>query len=69
MGTLFAEELQSFGSKLVMASFDTESLFTNSPLQEIIGLCFENLFKNKTHVENLSKYSSVNCLLGTCLNY
>ena len=61
MSTLFAEELQSFGSKLVMASFDTESLFTNSPLQETIGLCVENLFKNRTHVENLSKYSSVNC--------
>ena len=27
------KELQSFDSKLVMASFDLESLFTNIPLQ------------------------------------
>ena len=32
----FAEELQSFDSKLAMASFDIESLFTNIPLQETI---------------------------------
>ena len=34
----FAEELQSFHSKLLMASFDIESLFTNIPLQETIDL-------------------------------
>ena len=34
----FAEELQSFDSKLVMASFDIESLFSNIPLKEIIDL-------------------------------
>ena len=28
----FSEELQSFDSKLVMASFDIDSLFTNIPL-------------------------------------
>ena len=32
-------ELQSFDSKLVMASFDIESLFTNTLLQETINLC------------------------------
>ena len=32
------EELQSFDSKLVMASFDIELLFTNIPLQETIDL-------------------------------
>ena len=42
----FAEELQSFDSKLVMASFDIESLFTNIPLQETIDLCvWEICFK------------------------
>ena len=51
----FAEELQSFDSKLVMASFYIQSLFTNIPLQETIDLCVENLFKNRTHVDNLSK--------------
>ena len=53
----FAEELQSFDSKLVMASFDIESLFTNIPLQETIDLCVENLFQDRTHVDNLSKNS------------
>ena len=53
----FAEELQSFDSKLVMASFDIESLFTNIPLQETIDLCVENLFKDRTRVDNLSKDS------------
>ena len=41
----FAEELQSFDLKLVMASFDIESLFTNIPLQETIDLCVENFLR------------------------
>ena len=53
----FAEELQSFDSKLAMASFDIESLFTNIPLQETIDLCVENLFQDRTHVDDLSKDS------------
>ena len=53
----FAEGLQSFDSKLVMASFDVKSLFTNIPLQETIDLCVENLFQDRTHVDNLSKDS------------
>ena len=53
----FAKELQSFDSKLGMASFDIESLFTNIPLQETIDLCVENLFQDRTHVDNLSKDS------------
>ena len=51
----FAEKLQSFDLKLVIASFDIESLFTNIPLQETIDLCVENLFQDRTHVHNLSK--------------
>ena len=39
------------------ASFDIESLFTNTPLQETIALCVENLFQDRTHVDNLSKDS------------
>ena len=50
----FAEELQSFDSKLVMPSFDIESLFTNIHLQETIDLCLKNLFKDKTHVDNVA---------------
>ena len=40
-----------------MASFDKELLFTIIPLQETIGLCGENLFQDRTHVDNLSKDS------------
>ena len=57
----FSEELQSFYSKLVIASFDKESLFTNIPLQETTDLCVENLFKDRT--------LSVSCLLEQCLNH
>ena len=53
----FAEELKSFDSKLVMSSFDAESLFTNISLQETIDLCVEDLFKYRTHVDNMSKDS------------
>ena len=59
----------SFDSKLVMVSFDIESLFTSIPLQETIDLCVENLFKDRTHVDNLSKTLSRGCLLGPCLNH
>ena len=54
---IFAEELQSFDSRLVMMSFDIESLFAHIFLQESIGLCVENLFKDRTHVDNLLKDS------------
>ena len=40
-----------------MTSFDIESLFTKIPLQETIDHCVENLFKDRTHVDNLSKDS------------
>ena len=53
----FAEELQSFDSKLVIDSFDIESLFTNIPLQETIHLCVENVFQETTYVDNLSEDS------------
>ena len=48
----YAAELQHFDSKLVMSSFDKESLFTNIPLQEAIDLCVENLLKGRTHIDN-----------------
>ena len=40
-----------------MSSFDSESLFTNISLQETIDLCVEDLFKYRTHVDNMSKDS------------
>ena len=61
----FAEELQSFNSKNVMASFDLESLFTNIPLQETIDLCVESLFQDRAHVDNLLKDSFHELLTST----
>ena len=65
----FTEELQSFDPKLVMVSFDIQSLFSNIPLQETINLSVENLFKDRTHAENFSNSLSVSYLRRTCLNY
>ena len=53
----FAKEIEEFDSNLIMASFDVKSLFTNIPLTETIGLCVENLYRNQTHIDNLSKSS------------
>ena len=40
-----------------MASFDVKSLFNNIHLTETIDLCVENLYRNQTHINNLSKSS------------
>ena len=41
-----------------MASFDVKSIFTNILLPGTIGLCHENLYRNHTHIVNLSKGST-----------
>ena len=41
-----------------MGSFGIELLFTGISLQETIGLCVENLFKDKTNGDNFLKDSS-----------
>ena len=51
----FAEELLSFNSNLVMASFDVESLFTNIPLKETIDLCVDILFYDRTNIDGITK--------------
>ena len=63
----FAEELQSFNSKLVMASFDIESLFTKIPLQETIE--WKIYFKIGLMLIICRKTLSVSYLLGLCLNH
>ena len=40
-----------------MASFDIKSLFSNIPLTELLNLCVQNLYRNQTHVINLTKNS------------
>ena len=51
----FAKEVEEFDSNLKMATFDVKSLFTKIPLTETIGLCVENLYRNQTHIDNISK--------------
>ena len=62
---IFAVELQSFDSKLVIASFDIDSRFTKIPLQEPINLFIKNLFKDRTHVDKVLKGSFQELLLTT----
>jgi len=38
-----------------MASLDIESLFTNIPLEEVIDICCNQLFLNKTSINGLNK--------------
>ena len=51
----FAKEVDEFDPNLVTAIFYVKSLFTNIPLIETIALCFENLYRNQTHMGSLSK--------------
>ena len=53
----FVEEVPSFDCAHYMTSFDIESLFTNTPLEETINICVDKLFENNTKVNNLTKES------------
>ena len=53
----FVIEVEEFDPYLTMASFDIKSLFTNISLTETIDLCVENLYRNQTHLDSLSKSS------------
>ena len=64
-----AEELQSFDSKLMMASFDIESLITNIPLQETIDVCVEIYVKIGLMLIICRKTLSLSYFLGLCLNH
>ena len=63
----FAEELLSFDSNLVMASFDVESLFINIPLKETIDLCVDILFYDRTNIDGITK-DYFNDLLTICMS-
>ena len=53
----FAKEALDFDASCFMASFDIKSLFTNISLTETLNLCVQNLYRNQTHVNNLTKSS------------
>ena len=40
---------------LIMGSLDVEALFTNIPLNETIGICVDELFKDKIYVEKFNE--------------
>ena len=63
----FAEELLSFDSDLVMASFDVESLFTNIPLKETIDLCDDIFFYDRTNIDGITK-NYFHDLLTICMS-
>ena len=52
-----AKEVLEFDASLFIASFDIKSLFTNITLTEMLNLCLQNLYRNQTHVGNLTKSS------------
>ena len=47
---MLAEEPLNYGSNLIKASFDVESLFTNIPLQETIDLSAKLWFNDKLNI-------------------
>ena len=51
----FATEIVEQDSSSFMGSLDTDSLFTNIPLEETIEICTNNLFKNSDVVHGLKK--------------
>ena len=53
----FAKKVLEFNASLFMASLDIKSLFTNIPLTETLNLCVQNLYRNQTHVGNLTQSS------------
>ena len=51
----FAEEIVDQQHDVFMGSLDVGSLFTSIPLEETIGICTNELFKESETVEGLSK--------------
>ena len=51
----FAKEITKANYNYVMASLDVENLFTNIPLEETIENCANDLFLDKSKIDNLAK--------------
>ena len=51
----FAKVICEQNSDLYMASLDVDSLFTNVPLHETIGICTQGLFESDSAVYSLNK--------------
>ena len=53
----FAKEVLEFDTSLFMARFDINSLFANIPPTKTLNFCVQNLYRNQTHVGNLTRSS------------
>ena len=53
----FAKEVLDFDASCFMTNFDIKSIFTNIPLTETSNRCVQNLYRNQTHVNKLTKSS------------
>ena len=51
----FVSLLDTKDHRLIMASLDVKSLFTNIPLEETIDLLTDKVFENKVKVKGISK--------------
>ena len=51
----FAKEITETDCNYVMASLDVESLVTSMPLEETIENCVNDLFFDKSKIDNLTK--------------
>lgn len=52
----FSDDIRKQNSNLFMTSFDVDSLFTNIPLNETIGICVDKLYpSNNMKVNGLGK--------------
>ena len=51
----FAKEITKANYNYIMASLDVENLFTNIPLEETIENCVNDLFFDKSKIDNLTK--------------
>ena len=64
----FAKELQSFDSRLVMASFDIDSLSTFLCKKQLTSILKNYLYKGLMLIICRTTLS-MSCLLGPCLNH
>ena len=51
----FADEIVNQNSNFIVDNLDVDSLFTNIPLEEIINICCDTLFKEADIYEGCSK--------------
>ena len=57
----FAKDITQKSSKLVMASHDADSLFTNVPFDETIEICVNELFKSSQRFQGLTNNKFWRC--------